>query len=57
MDFSLTSKQRLIKEAVGEFVVGECDPAKTLELAEKKEFPWEVHKKAVGERQIGRCFL
>jgi alkylation response protein AidB-like acyl-CoA dehydrogenase len=46
MDFSLTSRQRLINEAVREFMVGECDPAKTLELAKKKEFPWEVYKKA-----------
>jgi alkylation response protein AidB-like acyl-CoA dehydrogenase len=46
MDFSLTSRQRLIKEAVREFMVGECDPAKTFELAKKKEFPWEIYKKA-----------
>jgi alkylation response protein AidB-like acyl-CoA dehydrogenase len=46
MDFSLTSRQRLIKEAVREFMVGECDPVKTLELAKKKEFPWEIYKKA-----------
>ncbi len=46
MDFSLTPRQRLIKEAVREFVVGECDPAKTLELAKKKQFPWEIYKKA-----------
>ena len=46
MDFSLTPRQRLIKEAVHEFMVGECLPAKTLELAKKKEFPWEIYKKA-----------
>jgi len=46
MDFSLTSRQRLIKEAVREFMVGECDPAVTLELAKKKQFPWEIYKKA-----------
>ena len=46
MDFSLTSRQRLIKEAVREFMVGECDPARTFELAKKKEFPWEIYKKA-----------
>ncbi len=46
MDFSLTSRQRLIREAVREFMVGEYDPAKTFELAKKKEFPWEVYKKA-----------
>ena len=46
MDFSLTSRQRLIKEAVREFMVGECDPAKTLELAKKKEFPWKIYKRA-----------
>ena len=33
MDFSLTSRERLIKEAVREFMVGECDAAKTLDLA------------------------
>ena len=42
MDFSLTPRQRLIKEAIREFVVSECDPAVTLELAKKKEFPWEI---------------
>jgi len=46
MDFSFTSRQRLIRDAVHEFMVGECDPAKTFELAKKKEFPWEVYKKA-----------
>ena len=46
MDFSLTPRQRLIKEAVHEFMVGECSPTKTLELAKKKEFPWEIYKKA-----------
>lgn len=46
MDFSLTPRQRLIKEAVHEFVVSECDPALTLELAKKKEFPWKIYKKA-----------
>jgi len=46
MDFNLTSRQRLIKEAIREFMVGECDPAKTLELTKKKEFPWEIYKKA-----------
>jgi len=46
MDFSLTPRQRLIKEAVREFVVSECDPAVTLELIKKKEFPWKIYKKA-----------
>ena len=46
MDFSFTSRQRLIRDAVREFMIGECDPAKTFELAKKKEFPWEVYKKA-----------
>jgi alkylation response protein AidB-like acyl-CoA dehydrogenase len=46
MDFSLTSRQRLIKEAVREFMIGECDPVKTLDLVKKKEFPWEIYKKA-----------
>jgi len=46
VDFSLTARQRLIKDAVREFMAGECDPAKTLELAKRKEFPWEIYKKA-----------
>lgn len=46
MDFSLTSRQRLLKEAIREFMKGECDPAVTLELAKKKQFPWEIYKKA-----------
>jgi alkylation response protein AidB-like acyl-CoA dehydrogenase len=46
MDFSLTSRQRLIREAVREFMAGECDPVVTLELAKKKQFPWEIYKKA-----------
>jgi len=46
MDFTLTSRQRLIKEAVHEFMVGECDPVKTLDLAKKKQFPWEIYRKA-----------
>ncbi len=46
MDFSLTPRQRLIKEAVREFMVGECDPAKTLDLSKQKKFPWEIYRKA-----------
>jgi len=46
MDFSLTSRQRLLKEAVREFMKGECDPAVTLELAKKKRFPWDIYRKA-----------
>jgi alkylation response protein AidB-like acyl-CoA dehydrogenase len=46
MDFNLTSRQRLLKEAVREFMKGECDPAATLELAKKKQFPWEIYRKA-----------
>ncbi|MDO9123508.1 MAG: acyl-CoA dehydrogenase family protein, partial [Deltaproteobacteria bacterium] len=46
MDFSLTSRQRLLKEAIREFMKGECDPTVTLELAKKKQFPWEIYKKA-----------
>jgi len=46
MDFSLTSRQRLLKEAVREFMKGECDPSATLELAKKKQFPWEIYRKA-----------
>ncbi len=46
MDFNLTSRQRLLKEAVREFMKGECDPTVTLELAKKKQFPWEIYRKA-----------
>ncbi len=46
MDFSFTSRQRLIRDAVREFMAGECDPAKTLELTKKKEFPWNIYRKA-----------
>ena len=46
MDFNLTSRQRLIMEAVREFMKGECDPNETLELTKKKEFPWRIYKKA-----------
>lgn len=46
MDFYLTNRQKLMKEAVHEFAVSECDPAATLELAKKKQFPWEIYKKA-----------
>ncbi len=46
MDFSLTPRQRLLKEAVWEFMKGECDPATTLELTKKKQFPWEIYRKA-----------
>ena len=46
MDFSFTSRQRLIRDAVREFMIGECDPAKTFDLTKKKEFPWEIYKKA-----------
>ena len=64
MDFGLTSRQRLIKEAVREFMVGECDPAKAFELVKNKEFPWEVYKKAgengslhslAGKSQMSAC--
>lgn len=46
MDFSLSSRQKLLKEAVREFMKGECDPSATLELAKKKQFPWEIYRKA-----------
>jgi len=46
MDFGLTTRQRLMREAVREFMKGECDPAVTLELAKKKQFPWEIYRKA-----------
>jgi len=35
-----------MREAVREFMKGECDPAVTLELAKKKQFPWEIYRKA-----------
>jgi hypothetical protein len=37
MDISFSSRQRLIKEAVREFMVGGCDPARTLKPTRKKE--------------------
>ncbi len=46
MDFSLSSRQQLIQEAVREFMKGECDPAVTLEWVKKKQFPWEIYRKA-----------
>jgi alkylation response protein AidB-like acyl-CoA dehydrogenase len=46
MDFSFSSRQRLIREAVREFLVGECAPEVSLELAKKKQFPWQIYKKA-----------
>jgi len=46
MDFSFTPRQRLMRQAVREFMEGECDPAVTLELAKKKQFPWEIYRKA-----------
>jgi alkylation response protein AidB-like acyl-CoA dehydrogenase len=46
MDFHLMTRKRLMKEAVREFVVSECDPAAPLELARKKQFSWDIYKKA-----------
>ncbi len=46
MDFSFSSRQRLMREAVREFMVGECKPEISLELAKKKQFPWEIYRKA-----------
>lgn len=46
MDFSLSPKQKLMCQAVREFMVGECKPEVSLELAKKKQFPWEIYKKA-----------
>ncbi|MDI7261644.1 MAG: acyl-CoA dehydrogenase family protein [Thermodesulfobacteriota bacterium] len=46
MDFNLTSRQRLLKEAIREFMKGECDPVATLEFMKKKQFPWEIYRKA-----------
>jgi len=46
MDFSLSPKQKLMCQAVREFMVGECKPDLTLELAKKKRFPREIYKKA-----------
>jgi hypothetical protein len=40
MDFSLSPKQKLMCQAVREFMVGECKPDVTLELVKKKQFPW-----------------
>jgi len=46
MDFSLSPEQKLMCQAVREFMVGECKPEVSLELAKKKQFPWEIYKKA-----------
>ena len=46
MDFSFSPRHRLMQEAVREFMKGECDPAFTLELSKKKQFPWDIYKKA-----------
>jgi alkylation response protein AidB-like acyl-CoA dehydrogenase len=46
MDFSLSSRQRLMREAVREFIMGECKPEVSLELTKKKQFPWEIYRKA-----------
>jgi len=42
MDFSLSPKQKLMCQAVREFMVGECKPDVTLELVKKKRFPREI---------------
>lgn len=35
-----------MREAVREFIMGECKPEVSLELAKKKQFPWEIYRKA-----------
>jgi alkylation response protein AidB-like acyl-CoA dehydrogenase len=46
MEFGFSSRQRLMRDAVHEFMIGECKPEVSLELAKKKRFPWEIYKKA-----------
>jgi alkylation response protein AidB-like acyl-CoA dehydrogenase len=46
MEFGFSSRQRLMREAVREFMIGECKPEMSLELLRKKQFPWEIYKKA-----------
>jgi len=46
MDFTFSPRQRLMREAVREFMMGECRPEVSLELVKKKQFPWEIYKKA-----------
>jgi len=46
MDFSFSSRQKLMREAVREFMIGECKPEVSLELVKKRQFPWEIYRKA-----------
>ena len=44
--FELTEEQRLIQNAAREFAEKELTPEKSREYEEKKEFPWELYRKA-----------
>src|SRR4030067_2457267 len=46
MEFGFSPRQKSMREAVREFMMGECKPEFTLEFAKKKQFPWEIYRKA-----------
>lgn len=56
MDFELTQEQKEIQRAAREFIEGECDKDKILELEQRHEFPKEIWKKAAKLGFIGIHF-
>jgi alkylation response protein AidB-like acyl-CoA dehydrogenase len=56
MDFELTEEQKDIQKAAREFIEGECDKDKILELEQKHEFPKEIWKRAARLGFIGIHF-
>ncbi len=56
MDFELTQEQKEIQRAAREFIEGECDKDKILELEQRHEFPKEIWKKAARLGFIGIHF-
>ncbi|MGB9629966.1 MAG: acyl-CoA dehydrogenase family protein [Thermodesulfobacteriota bacterium] len=56
MDFELTQEQKEIQRAAREFIEGECDKDKILELEQRHEFPREIWKKAAKLGFIGIHF-
>ncbi len=56
MDFELTQEQKEIQRAAREFIEGECDKDKILELEQRHEFPREIWKKAARLGFIGIHF-
>lgn len=56
MDFELTQEQKEIQRAAREFIEGECDKDKILELEKRHEFPREIWKKAAKLGFIGIHF-